>query len=1333
MTNLLSDQFASISDVLALLFAEHHPREEAAIPSPLAPSPPSNSSNASSASTLSTNCQFVTSLALIATCSVSAFYPFAISAILASSPAMKDPSEAPVSTAPQASKCDRVFGVANALFGLLLAVAAGGAFAYYMWALHETRLWFSNISEVEREISMRTESGLYYFYYKQFVAAPDLRIAFRQLIYDEDTEYPRVINVLERFNVYQEVLLALIYRLFLSPAVIDSMLFYVYSCFAITGLGVTAIFLLAWKVGGSWTCGLLAASWMFANLDDATRAFFTVNLREVFALPMFWLQNVLTVEILTTEKQLTSTWLLHVLLTFAFAIFWQFNQFILIFQSLAVFGCALLNPKKAAAVKWALTAQTGGFLLVIAAQFGQLMLISSLSLWLNVSILFVLTFMNLNESSGVGARLFRADVAAVLTVGCSMLVKQLLQVDADTHIWTFVKAKLGFITEDISFETNLYLCHGSFGFIDPGFFSRTSLTGALPLFVAVVVIVAGRVALSLWRGTQMVAVEVVYVTVQSALCGIMALFALRMKFVWFPQLCVVAAVGLYRFASRLLNCSAGAVILLALSAHLLNMQVKTYQEQMANEQEFYDPDTVALMEWIKTSTRPTATFTGSMQLLAGVKCCTGRRLTNHPHFEDRWLRERTQRLYQIYGRTPVADVHRMLKKEVSNYIILEDSICLASSTGCSTNDLIDMANGHLTDSGKGAFLPGSLKPTAEERFCNRIRDVESPDMWSRSVAVVLLLVSAVFGNSVRRIMTVEDNLEKFTIHMNGYSPNMHDDYVAVAMEAKAGYIVKFEPFAHADRVHHMLLYGCEQPAGNTYFWKGMQTCSGAAHILYAWARNAPALTLPNDVAFAVGNEGDSIRYLVLQIHYAQPFAGNVKDYSGVTLHMSQQKPANLAAVLLFVSGNPIPPGLNQFQSNMSCIYNGGPDLHPFAFRTHTHGMGRVVSAFYKHDDKWIPIGKRNPQWPQLFQPIATSPVIRQGDLMAAQCRFDSHDKKNPVRMGSMGMDEMCNFYMMYYWDASKPHPFPSGGYCGDQQYGQMVANEYPVDGVTLLPSHPEWEHQAHQSAKAFGVVEKMRVSQIDQHKLGQVAGLSFDKNGNVVVFHRADKVWNQFTFDDNNMLTDRAPISRSTILVAKPGEKGLTLVAEYGSSMFYLPHGIFVDGSDNYYTTDVGSHQVKKLKIQNGKLVEVFSLGTKFQPGAGKDHFCKPAGITVSKRDGSIFVADGYCNNRVVRFSKDGKYMSEFGQAATRENRFALGAFSLPHDVVIDDDNGQLYVTDRINGRVQKFMVDGAPLGDFRDINMISNVYSADYNSEPSLFRRPDPSPNPGNLDGCSF
>ncbi|RCN29965.1 copper type II ascorbate-dependent monooxygenase domain protein [Ancylostoma caninum] len=236
---------------------------------------------------------------------------------------------------------------------------------------------------------------------------------------------------------------------------------------------------------------------------------------------------------------------------------------------------------------------------------------------------------------------------------------------------------------------------------------------------------------------------------------------------------------------------------------------------------------------------------------------------------------------------------------------------------------------------------------------------------------LVFLLYCASAASVSRKQELEPDVSKFTIQMIGYSPQKSDDYVAVARQAPEGYIVGFEPLAHADRIHHILLYGCTEPAHSKAFWSGGETCGyGSTHILYAWARNAPSLTLPRNVGFSVGHEGDGIKYFVMQVHYAQPFAGDVKDFFGVTLHMTHKKPQNLAMVLLFVSGESIPPGRNQVQINTTCEYNGDIELHPFAFRTHTHAMGRVVSAFYKHEGQWTKIGVRNPQWPQVGLSLA---------------------------------------------------------------------------------------------------------------------------------------------------------------------------------------------------------------------------------------------------------------------------------------------------------------------------------------------------------------------------
>ena len=48
-------------------------------------------------------------------------------------------------------------------------------------------------------------------------------------------------------------------------------------------------------------------------------------------------------------------------------------------------------------------------------------------------------------------------------------------------------------------------------------------------------------------------------------------------------------------------------------------------------------------------------------------------------------------------------------------------------------------------------------------------------------------------------------------------------------------------------------------------------------------------------------------------------------------------------------------------------------------------------------------------------------------------------------------------------------------------------------------------------------------------------------------------------------------------------------------------------------------------------------LGTHMEPGHDQEHFCMPTSVAVSELTGDFFVADGYCNSRVMKFNKDGK------------------------------------------------------------------------------------------------
>jgi len=97
----------------------------------------------------------------------------------------------------------------------------------------------------------------------------------------------------------------------------------------------------------------------------------------------------------------------------------------------------------------------------------------------------------------------------------------------------------------------------------------------------------------------------------------------------------------------------------------------------------------------------------------------------------------------------------------------------------------------------------------------------------------------------------------------------------------------------------------------------------------------------------------------------------------------------------------------------------------------------------------------------------------------------------------------------------------------------------------------------------------------------------------------------------------------------------------------------------------------------------VLELAEKLVPGSDEKHFCKPTDVAVAK-NGDFFVADGYCNSRIMKFNKDGKFLSSFG-APNSENPPKVGEFFVPHSLALIEDLNLLCVADRENKRIQCF------------------------------------------------
>lgn len=584
--------------------------------------------------------------------------------------------------------------------------------------------------------------------------------------------------------------------------------------------------------------------------------------------------------------------------------------------------------------------------------------------------------------------------------------------------------------------------------------------------------------------------------------------------------------------------------------------------------------------------------------------------------------------------------------------------------------------------------------------------------------------------TTRPVIPIDSSDFALDIHMPGVTPKQSDTYFCMSMRLpvdEEAFVIDFKPRASMDTVHHMLLFGCNMPSSTGSYWFCDEgTCTDKANILYAWARNAPPTRLPKGVGFRVGGETGS-KYFVLQVHYGDisAFRDNHKDCSGVSLHLTRLPQPLIAGMYLMMSVDTvIPPGEKVVNSDISCHYKKYP-MHVFAYRVHTHHLGKVVSGYRVRNGQWTPIGRQSPQLPQAFYPVEHPVDVSFGDILAARCVFTGEGRTEFTHIGGTSSDEMCNLYIMYYMEAKHAVSFMTCTQNVAPELFRTIPPEanipIPVksDMVMMHGHHKETENKDKTSLlqQPKGEEEVLEQDFHVEEALGwpgvyllpgQVSGVALDLKNNLVIFHRGDHVWDGNSFDSMFVYQQRGlgPIEEDTILVIDPNNAAV--LQSSGKNLFYLPHGLSVDKDGNYWVTDVALHQVFKLD-PNSKGSPLLVLGRSMQPGSDQNHFCQPTDVAVDPDTGTIYVSDGYCNSRIVQFSPTGEFITQWGEASSRNNP-KPGQFSVPHSLALVPHLGQLCVADRENGRIQCFKTDTKEF--VREIKHASfgrNVFAISY------------------------
>jgi hypothetical protein len=201
----------------------------------------------------------------------------------------------------------------------------------------------------------------------------------------------------------------------------------------------------------------------------------------------------------------------------------------------------------------------------------------------------------------------------------------------------------------------------------------------------------------------------------------------------------------------------------------------------------------------------------------------------------------------------------------------------------------------------------------------------------------------------------------------------------------------------------------------------------------------------------------------------------------------------------------------------------------------------------------------------------------------------------------------------------------------------------------------------------------------------EVAGVACDSRDRVYVFNRG---------------------AHPVIVFDKEGK----FLNAWGEGLFKGPHGIFIDRQDHLWLADDKDHTVHKFTTDGKRLMTLGESGRAADTGyrigaspvlraAGPFHRVTNVAVLPS---GEMYIADGYGNARVHKFSADGALLFSWGEPGR-----GPGQFILPHGIALDSA-GLVYVADRENSRVQIFDPEGNYLREWTFLNRPYDIFIDD-------------------------
>ncbi|HTS84472.1 MAG TPA: peptidyl-alpha-hydroxyglycine alpha-amidating lyase family protein [Usitatibacter sp.] len=230
---------------------------------------------------------------------------------------------------------------------------------------------------------------------------------------------------------------------------------------------------------------------------------------------------------------------------------------------------------------------------------------------------------------------------------------------------------------------------------------------------------------------------------------------------------------------------------------------------------------------------------------------------------------------------------------------------------------------------------------------------------------------------------------------------------------------------------------------------------------------------------------------------------------------------------------------------------------------------------------------------------------------------------------------------------------------------------------------------------------------------GEVTGVATNSEGHVFVFSRGG--------------TSGPAYAAAAAQLFEFDADG-NFIREIGKNLYAwsFAHSVRIDKDDNIWAVDKGSDMVVKFDGKDARVMMVFGrkqeasdedtapLKHPKPPLPAEDGRFRQVTDVAFGPKGEIYISDGYINSRVAKADRNGKWLKSWGDRGDKP-----GEFNTPHNIATDAQ-GNVYVADRFNRRIQVFDGDG------NFLRAMTIDVPFDHNARPAIGNKPDPDAKSG-------